>query len=172
MHYRIFFSAGILIMLGVEATATSFGRKPSADVATIDDKPAICLPAKEKQVFRLGWLSLSEGAVRSPASWGIALTEGAQPKILNPGDCIVFGTVPDGYESDDQKTNARPLKLEVDRAYIFRMSDAYRPRDTYAVVFLINEALGGALEYIQYSRVVEYGELIPSRDAGHNDNDE
>ena len=171
MKYIMFYLFGVSLALGTSANATSFGRKANADIATIDNKPAICLPNKESPVFRLGWVSLSEGDVRNPASWGIALREGAQPTVLHPGDCVVFGTVPDGYENDDLKVKARPLKLEINRVYIFRLSDAYRPRDTYAVIFSIGRAADGTQEYLRYDRTIEYGELVPPRHASQGAND-
>lgn len=70
MKYAVFYLFGVSLALGASANATSFGRKANADIATIDNKPAICLPNKESPVFRLGWVSLSEGASEIPHPGG------------------------------------------------------------------------------------------------------
>ena len=84
--------------------------------------------------------------------------------------CIVFGVVPDGYELDDYKIKTQPLKLEVNRTYVFRLTDAYRTTDTYRAIFCISKTAEGTLKYLQYTRLAGGGEVVPSCDAKRNGN--
>lgn len=170
MKYIVFLLVGLSWFVGGFAHATSFGRIGAANIASIDNKPAICLPNDAEEAFSVGWISLSESYVRNAGSWGVALKTGVKPLALKPGGCIVFGVVPDGYELDDYKIKTQPLKLEVNRTYVFSLSDAYRPRDSYTAVFCISKTAEGTLKYLQYTRLAGGGEVVPSCDAKRNGN--
>ncbi|MGN8278696.1 hypothetical protein [Pseudomonas sp. SMN5] len=161
---------GLLWGMAGIADATSFGRKATAQIAAIDGHPAICLPDDVEKAFTVGWISLSEGYVRNPGSWGLALVPGAEPLALKAGDCMVFGVVPDGYESNDEKLKTRPLVLQINRTYVFRLTDAYRTRDSYTAVFCIGQTVNGVVEYLQYIRRANGAEDIPYCDSKRNGN--
>ncbi|MNJ67977.1 hypothetical protein D3C77_641890 [compost metagenome] len=82
----------------------------------------------------------------------------------------MFGAVPDGYERDDYKIKTPPLVLEVNRTYVFSLSDAYLPRDTYSAVFCISKAADGTLQYHQYTRLPDGRNVVPFCDAKLNGN--
>lgn len=145
--------------------ATSFGRTETADITTIDKQVAICLPHDAGKVFSVGWISLSESYVRHAGSWGVSLKSGGSPLVLSPGDCVVFGVVPNGYELDDYKIQGRPLQLGVNRTYVFSLIDARRPRDSYTAIFCVNENADGSFEFLQYVRSADGTEVIPVCDA-------
>ncbi|WP_183035203.1 hypothetical protein [Cupriavidus sp. UME77] len=170
MKYSALVLVGLFLVIGVFANATSCGRKATADIDSIDSKPAICLPKDSGKAFSVGWISVYESYAINPSSWGAALEAGARPLALKPGDCIVFGVAPDGYELDSHKINNFPLKLEANRTYVFRISDAYHPRDSYSAVFCVSKSADGAQEYRQYTRLPDGSEVIPSCDAKLNGN--
>ncbi|VVM56508.1 hypothetical protein [Pseudomonas fluorescens] len=147
------------------ANATSFGRTEEANITSIDNKPAICLPGDTEEAFSVGWVTLSESNVRNAAGWGVTLKLGAKPLVLKSGSCIVFGDPPEGYESDEYKLKTPPLKLEVNKAYVFSINNAYRPRDSYSVIFCVSETKEGALSYFQYPNVSGGRENVPYCDA-------
>lgn len=170
MKYSAFILVGLFWVIAGFANATSFGRKATADIASIDSKPAICLPKDAGQAFSVGWISVYESYVRNPGSWGAALKADAKPLELKPGDCLVFGVVPDGYELDDYLIKTWPLKLEANRTYVFRLSDAYQPRDSYTAIFCISKSVDGTQEYLRYTRLADGGGITPSCDAKRNGN--
>jgi hypothetical protein len=143
-----------------QANATSFGSMEAADIASIDDKPAICLPGDVKEAFSVGWVTLSESNVRNASGWGIALKSGAKPLLLNPGACLVFGDLPEGYEL--YKLKNPYLKLEVNKTYVFAINDAIRPTYSYRVIFFVCESENGILTYLKYARDNEGREVVPS----------
>lgn len=170
MKYTVFLLVGLSWFVGVFAHATSFGRIGTANITSIDNKPAICLPNDAEEAFSVGWISLSESYVRNAGGWGVALKSGAKPLALKPGGCIVFGVVPDGYELDDYKIKTQPLKLEVNKTYVFRLTDAYRTTDTYRAIFCISETSDGTRVYLQYTPLPDGGKVIPTCDAKRNGN--
>lgn len=142
------------------ANATSFGSMEGADIASIDDKPAICLPSDVKEAFPVGWVTLSESNVRNASGWGIALKLGAKPLMLSPGACLVFGDLPEGYELYRLKNPL--LKIDVNRTYVFAINDANRSTYSYRVVFCVSETAGGARNYFKYTLDSSGREVIPS----------
>jgi hypothetical protein len=156
-------------LVWTNAHATSFGLKREAKLAIIDDMPAICLPDDAK-AFLVGWISLSKSFVRKPGSWGVSLKEGFKPLELKPGECVVFGKVPEGFALNHYEVTGEPLKLEVNRTYIFRLSGAFSKRDTYSAVFCIRSNAAGAFEYLQYNRSGDGVEVVPVCDTKRNEN--
>lgn len=156
-------------LVWINAHATSFGLKGDAKLAIIDDKPAVCLPDDAK-AFSVGWISFLESYVRKPGSWGVALKEGFKPLELKPGECVVFGKVPEGFDLNHYEVTGEPLKLEVNRTYIFRLSGAFSKRDTYSAVFCIISNAAGAFEYLQYNRSGDGVEVVPVCDTKRNEN--
>ncbi|MBT2339752.1 MULTISPECIES: hypothetical protein [Pseudomonas] len=167
MKYLMFVLIGLLAFF---ANATSFGRIASANMTSIDNKPAICLPNDDEKAFSVGWISVYESHVQNPGAWGVALKAEAEPLVLKAGNCVVFGVVPEGYELDDDKVKVRPLKLQANKTYVFRLTDAYRPRDSYTAVFCVSQSTDGTYEYLQYDRLADGAEIVPSCDAKLNGN--
>lgn len=163
------FSLVILSWLIVESVyATSFGLREVGVVVSINDKPALCLPEHAKSDFAVGWVSLTESYRRNPPAWGASLVPGVKPLELKPGDCMVFEDVPEGYDPDTYEVSAGPLKLEVNRTYIFSLSNAYSPRDSYDATFCVNKTATGTLEYLQYTRLADGSQITPACDGKRN----
>lgn len=141
--------------------ATSFGLMADADIENVDNKPAICLPVNAKEKFPVGWISLTESYVRDPGSWGLSLKDGQSPLMLKPGECIVFGEIPNGYELDNYQIKTKPLKLENNKVYVFRLNGAYEKRDTYTAVFCTSSYVKEGVEHHQYARVIDEVQVIP-----------
>ncbi|MGN8278201.1 hypothetical protein ACLEJQ_05520 [Pseudomonas sp. SMV71] len=153
-----------------ETHATSFGYMGDGNIISIDDKPAICLPDDTTQTFPVGWISLSESYVRNPGSWGVSLKSGFKPLELKPGACVIFDAVPEGYELDAYKIRSSPLTLKVNHTYVFGLSNAYSPTDTYRAVFCISRSADGTGKFIQYIRMPNGSDFIPSCDGRRNGN--
>jgi hypothetical protein len=167
MAYLIFMTLWVFGIMTSFVHATSFGLMADANIETFDTKPAICLPVNAKEEFPVGWVSLSESYVRNPASWAVSLKDGGNPLILKPGECIVFGEIPSGYELDNNVRSGF-LTLENNKTYVFRLSGAYKTRDTYAAVFCTGSKMKGGFEFHQYSREADGGQVMPECDAKRN----
>lgn len=141
--------------------ATSFGRRETGVIVSVNGSPAICIPKHAKKAFAVGGISLTESRRPNSPYWGASLLAGGKPLELMPGACMVFGDVPKGYEYDNDKISARPLELEVNRTYSFSVVDAYRSRDSYDAVFCVNKTATGTLEYLQYTRLPDGSQSVP-----------
>lgn len=139
------------ISIGADAYATSFGLMATARLGVVHNVPAICLPEGAEK-FSVGWMSLSQSYMPKPGSWGFTLKAGFKPLRLKSGECLEFGVVPEGYELDDALVRSKPLTLEADRVYIFRLVDFYEPRDTYTVAFCLVRKKDGSFEYVERAR--------------------
>lgn len=161
---------GVCCWLAATAHATSFGFWGRADIASVDNKPAICLPSDAKEAFAVGWIALSESFTKKSGVWSIALRDGADPLVLKPGECMVYGRMPPGYEQDVYPKKRRPLELLPNRTYVFQLSHPYRTTDTYTVAFCINKTPEGELEYLEYIRLPDGTITIPPCDARRHGN--
>jgi len=167
MAYLIFMALWVFGSMASYVHATSFGLMADANIETIKGQPAICLPVDAKEDFPVGWISFAESYVRNPGSWAVSLKEGVKPLILKPGECVVFGEVPRGYELD-RNVRSSLLTLEENKTYVFRVSGAYETRDAYAAVFCTGSKLKDGFEYHQYSRAADGGQVIPACDTQLN----
>jgi hypothetical protein len=156
MDYLILMALWVFGIMASFVHATSFGLMADGKIETFDSKPAICLPVNAKDEFPVGWISLSESYVRNPGFWAVSLKDGVKPLILKPGECVVFGEIPSGYELDSN-VRSSSLKLEKNKTYVFRLSGAYKTRDTYSAVFCTGSNMKGGFEYHQYSRATDGG---------------
>ncbi|WP_122564134.1 hypothetical protein [Pseudomonas viridiflava] len=154
----------VLLSMVESVYATSFGHRETGVVVSVHGKPAICMPEQAKSAFSVGWISVTESYKKHPPSWGASLLPDSRPLELKPGDCAVLGVVPVGYEVDTYKPSAHPLRLEVNRTYLFSLGDAYDPRNSYDAVFCVSETAEGTLEYLQYSRQTGEAEVAPPCD--------
>lgn len=168
MKYAFYLMASLSWVIFESVHAASFGRRETGVIASINDKPAICVPKQAKKSFSPGWISLTQTRSQNPPSWGASLLPGLKPLELSPGACMVWGTVPEGYELDNYKIGTRPLTLEVGRTYIFSLRDAHRPRDSYDAVFCVNKTATGSVEYLQYTRLADGSQIVPVCDARTN----
>ncbi|MCX2897799.1 hypothetical protein [Pseudomonas mandelii] len=155
----------LLSLVAKVASANSFGRLGSADILTIDGVPAVCTPKDAGAPLLVGSVTVSEGYILNPGSWGITLQEGALPLALKPGECVSFGSVPEGFGIDRYTTKKPPLQLEVNKTYLFSIYDAYKSRDTYTGTFCVSQKADGRLEYREYTRLHDGATLIPSCDT-------
>lgn len=164
-HMRFLGLLVIILLSRVESVyATSFGHRETGVVVSVHGNPAICVPEQAKSAFSVGWISVTESYKKHPPSWGASLLPDFRPLELKPGDCAVLGVVPVGYEVDTYKPSAHPLRLEVNRTYLFSLGDAYDPRKSYDAVFCVNETAEGTLGYLQYSRQTGGAEVAPPCD--------
>jgi len=143
------------------AHATSLGRMEYADIESVDGKPSICIPGNAEKSFSVGWVSLSQSYTKNTGFWGVSLKSGEEPLMLKPGECFVFGVVPNGYASEFPGSKEYPLRLEVNQTYVFRLSGAYKSTDTYRVVFCVNSKAGGGFEYLKYIPLSGGEEAVP-----------
>lgn len=166
MKYACILSALLLCSLCVSSHATSFGRVQAARIASIDGKPALCLPQNTKGAFPVGWITLGESYIRRPGSWSLERTDSAKPLLMKAGDCLVYGDVPEGFKLSVYPYYEIPeLVLRVNHTYVFTISSAEKPRDRYDAVFCISEDANGTRRYEQYERLPDASEIIPACDA-------
>jgi hypothetical protein len=164
----------MVVMLGICWTvssvvdATSFGRRDVGNIVAINARPAICLPNNAKRGFAVGWFSLTESYRRNPRSWGASLLPGFNPLELSPGACFAFGNVPEGYKLNDFKNNEPLQALEVNRTYVFSLSNADHPTDTYEAIFCVEQTATGAVEFLQYTLLADGSQAAPSCGGKHN----
>ena len=168
MKFALFLTLSLPWLVVESVYAASYGRREAGDVVSVNGKPAICVPSNAKGVFAVSRVSLTESYTRNPPTWGASLLPGFKPLELSPGACIVLGTVPEGYEYDNYKIKARPLLLEVNQTYIFSLRNAYRSTDSYDAVFCVNKAATGVMEYLQYIRLADGSQIIPSCGGNRN----
>ncbi|KQN48079.1 hypothetical protein ASE98_25325 [Pseudomonas sp. Leaf48] len=159
----------VLLCFVEEVNATSFGLLGEGKILAINNKPAICLPNDAGKNFSVGWISVSESYVRNAPGWAVALKSDAKPLVLQPGGCIEFGIVPDGYELYEGKIQIPSLKFEENKTYIFRLSEAYKTTDTYRAAFCVKKAVSGIFEYLQYERLPDGAEMTPVCGRGKHD---
>lgn len=168
MRYSLFFTLGLPCLMLDSVCAASFGSGEAGIIILVNGKPAICVPENARKAFAVGWISLTESYTRNQPSWGASLLPGSKPIKLSPGVCMVFGVAPEGCQLDNYKIKARSLKFEVNRTYVFSLTDADRPTDSYDAVFCIRENSQGTHEYLQYTRLADGSGVIPSCDSGRN----
>ena len=169
MVKRLAYGVAVLyFLIGSPVHATSFGYMGDADLSSINGKPQICMRKDAEKALPVGWIIFSESYVQSSAGWGAKLKSGIKPLMLEPGACLELGVLPEGYELDSHKMRAPLFPLEVNRTYVFSLADAYRPRDTYTAIFCVAKTPEGAIKYLQYIRLPDGGEIIPSCDAKRN----
>ncbi|WP_157791829.1 hypothetical protein ACQCLI_13770 [Pseudomonas nitroreducens] len=148
--------------------ATSFGRQETAAIRSVKGSPGICLSEETKDRFPVGWVALSESYIKNPGGWSLVLKEGVSPLILNAGECLVYGEIPDGYKLARYKVVVPGLKLQKDRTYVFSINSSDYPRDSYRVVFCVSENSDGSRDYLPYRRLSDGSELVPSCDSRLN----
>jgi hypothetical protein len=169
MVKRLAYGVAVLyFLIGSPVYATSFGYMGEADLWSINGKPLICLRKDAEKSIPVGWIIFSESYVQGSAGWGVKLKSGATPFMLQPGACLELGFVPDGYELDGHKMRVPLLPLEANKTYVFSLADAYRPRDSYTAIFCVAKSTEGAIKYLQYIRLPDGGEIIPSCGAKRN----
>jgi hypothetical protein len=162
-------AVGVFIFfIGLSSHATSFGYKGSADLRSINGAPAVCLHKDAEKAISVGRISMSESYVSNPGSWGVRPKPGVEPMPLQPGACLEFGIVPEGYELTVYELTKPPLNLEVNRTYVFSLRDAYHTKDDYTAVFCVVKTPEGALRYLQYTRLNDGREIVPSCGAKRN----
>ncbi|MFJ4434046.1 hypothetical protein ACIPZG_24305 [Pseudomonas sp. NPDC089395] len=138
-------------VLGSVANATPLGRLEHADLTSINSQPAICLPRRAEAPIAVGWVILAESFAEKGGVWSLKLKKGATPLVLKPGDCFTYGVAPEAYEFMKHGANERPLRLEVNKAYSFRLHSALQSTDVYTVAFCVGEGRAGQFEFYKRS---------------------
>ncbi|WP_409460103.1 hypothetical protein ACK1O1_11105 [Stenotrophomonas maltophilia] len=133
-----------------------------AKIALINGTPAICLPKDAPRSFAVSSVLLMESQSFPPGMWSIRLKEGARPIRLGPGQCFPYGSVPEGYQLEPRGVNSRPLRLETDNGYYFRISRAGRLWSIsqigyYSADFCIKEAASGSVKVRNISLCADAG---------------
>ncbi|MBN5017030.1 hypothetical protein [Stenotrophomonas muris] len=93
--------------------------REEADIRLVDGTPAICIPEKAKGSFPVANLLLLEYYTLESESWAIRLKDDAKPMKLKPGNCIAYGSIPDGYERDGPD-NRENFQLKLNTTYYFQ----------------------------------------------------
>ncbi|MDF3931928.1 hypothetical protein [Pseudomonas citronellolis] len=162
---RVFCGLIFLAFLSFDAYATSRGWNGEPRIISIENVPAVCLPDDAKEEFPVSRVLLSESYVSRPLDWELKLKPNAVPLILRPGDCIKFGYVPNGYLIDEA---SRLSELKINTTYVFivdRVGDADHYNYFYSAAFCVGKSASGVYEYLQYNRLPNGGEVIPSCDS-------
>lgn len=94
--------------------------REEADVRLVDGTPAICIPKESKGSFPVANLLLMEYYTLESESWAISLKDDAKPTKLKPGNCIAYGSTPDGYERDGPDDNRENFQLKLNTTYYFQ----------------------------------------------------
>jgi len=157
-------------VLGSLANATPLGRLEYADLTSINGQPALCLPGHAKAPFAVGWVILAESFAEKGGVWSLKLKEGATPLVLKPGECFTYGVAPEAYESMKLGANERPLRLEVNKAYSFRLHSALQSTDVYTVAFCVGEGKGGQFEFYKRSPSLSREQAARPCKASKNNN--
>jgi hypothetical protein len=161
----LFFVVALLLCTTAFVHATSSGRLELGVIDSVDGEPAICLPRNVKESMSVGWASLTQSYKKRPDFWSINLKKGGRPMILAPGECMVYGVVPEGYELSSYKGDFKPLRLKLNRVYNFQLNDAYRPTDVYSASFCIALSPDGTFQYLQYGYLPGGGRVKPPCDS-------
>ncbi|MEL7937114.1 hypothetical protein [Pseudomonas delhiensis] len=165
---RAFCGLMFLAFLSFDAYATSRGWNGEPRIVSIGNVPGVCLPDDAKEDFPVSRVLLSESYVSRPLDWELRLKPNAAPLILKPGECIKFGYVPSGYAIDEA---SGLYELKVNTIYVFivdRVVDADHYNYFYSAAFCVSKNAEGVYEYLQYSRLPNGGEVIPSCDSKRN----
>ncbi|MEN5284529.1 hypothetical protein ABE494_01050 [Stenotrophomonas lactitubi] len=93
--------------------------REEADVRLIDGTPAICIPQKAKRSFPLYSLLLMELHTPRGGRWPVRLKDSTKPMKLHPGECVSYGSTPDGYQLDPGQGDGQSFPLEKNRIYYF-----------------------------------------------------
>ncbi len=122
--------------------------REEADIRLVDGTPAICIPEKAKGSFPVANLLLLEYYTLESESWAIRLKDDAKPMKLKPGNCIAYGSIPDGYERDGPKDNRENFQLKLNTIYYFQASRNipnlwYFPTAIYEATFCLKEDTDG-----------------------------
>jgi hypothetical protein len=113
------FLVGIGIALCLINTAFATSKWPlPMDIKQVGNAPAACLPKSEDESIELKMAYVNQSFMTRGAGlkWIIELNPGATPLVMHPGDCLVYGTLLDGYT---QTLAAKPL--EVGRPHVFSL---------------------------------------------------
>jgi hypothetical protein len=167
------FLASVTIAFVVPSSyATSFGHVESGKIISMAGNPAICLPESFKGAFPVGWFVISNSHSKNIASWAYSLRSGEKPLELKGGECIVYKNPPLGYESTGGARGKQFFQLQENNTYVFRVSGADFPHDTYRGIFCVRKNINGSLSYLQYIYAADGREITPSCDAKLNGNAE
>lgn len=145
LHLAVFFLLACLA--SACATATSYGARP-LEVRSNGEQILGCISHDEGEsvaVEDAGVSSLRVNGHGLPSPWGISFVdaEGTRMLRLEPGQCLVFGQVPEGYASIEDNAELRD-----DWPYSFAIRSPewgrFRTRN-YSGVFCLRRSADGLL---------------------------
>ncbi|MFL6956161.1 hypothetical protein ACJ7C5_00090 [Nocardiopsis yanglingensis] len=124
--------------------------REEADVRLIGSIPAICLPQKAWRSFPVSYVMMMESQTLQAGRWAIELKDDAEPMKLRPGNCISYGSMPDGYQHDPAEGGRDNSPLSLNTIYYFRMVRRipilwYMPTAIYEATFCLKEDADGAV---------------------------
>jgi len=165
---KIYYGLPLLAILSCEVRATALGWNGEARIKVIDNVPSVCLPDDVRGDFPVNRVLLSESYVKAPLDWELKLRPDAVPLNIGPGGCIKFGSVLNGYVLDE---GSRLHELKLNATYVFivdRVEDADHYNYFYSAAFCVSKGADGVYEYLQYNRLPNGSEVIPSCDSKGN----
>lgn len=147
--------AGACCMAPGETRANQLMRE-GADISLIDGNPAICIPKNASGSFPLYSLLLMELRTPRGGRWSVRLKDGTKPMKLHPGECVSYGSIPDGYQLDPGQGDGQSFPLEKNRIYYFTVSRTgpffwFYQTGIYESTFCLVEDADGALSIQQES---------------------
>ncbi len=124
--------------------------REEADVKLIESTPAICLPQKAWRSFPVSYVMMTESQTLQAGRWAIELKDDAEPMKLRPGNCISYGSMPDGYQHDPAEGGRENSPLSLNTIYYFRMVRRipilwYMPTAIYEATFCLKEDADGTV---------------------------
>lgn len=153
MKILFYFFSVVLSALLYPVNATPWGVPGDAVIRSSNGKPSICMPEKAQGTVSVNSISVSESHLHDGVRltmWRIELEPDGSPMLLKPGDCVLYGVKPSGYQ---QPVVAEPLK--VGDTYYARINIAVANPDRqsilfYSAVFCVVRQWDGSFVYPQY----------------------
>lgn len=123
--------------------------RSTLDIRSSGGKVMGCLPKGEQSIVLQSAAAASIDAGWPPPEWAIELTPQGTPLVIHAGECLTFGSIPQGYR---QIGGMQPLKAG--RTYGFMLlrgnSIKHKQDRRYMGIFCIERQSDGHFAYLPY----------------------
>jgi hypothetical protein len=118
------------------------------DIRQVHNVVSGCLPSGERSITLQTAAVASIDAGWPPPEWAIELISDAKPMILRAGECISFGSLPQGYK---QIGGMQPLEVGHTYGFALLRGNPRKEGDRrYLGIFCIQRQPNGRLAYLPY----------------------